>query len=350
MERTAVMPALSVCMPVFNGAGFLSRAFACLNAQTFRDFEVVVVDDGSTDGSGEEARRLLALHGFEGRVIRTENRGNARARDLACESARADCIATLDCDDWWEPGYLQEMLAALRSRADIDLVYCDFLELFPDGRQVRKSDVATWVDTAQAQVDGDIFLFGRGAFFRMLLRGQVLFPSCTLYRKSLYREAGGYAAQLPQLPTSLDWFFGLRAARVGTVAFLRRSLLRKYVRADSVSNANSIKTESSSFSILKAILGDPTLEAEEREGARWRAALISYDCAYACWAEHRDQAEALRWVLRALRFERSWRVATLAAKVLIPRSLIDRLRPATSSQDAIIPRIPPHAEPSVLPD
>lgn len=344
MERTGSVPAVSVCMPVFNGARFLSRAFASLSEQRFQDFEVVVVDDGSTDGTTEEARRLLAHHGLNGRVIRTENRGNARARDLSCESAQAELIATLDCDDAWDPRYLQEMLAVFRSRADIDLVYSDLLELFPDGRKILKSDVATWVDTSQPDFDGNTHVFHRGAFFKMLLRGQVLFPSCTIYRKSLYREVGGYAAKLPELPTSLDWYFGLRAARAGTVAFLKRPLLQKYARSDSVSNTSTLRTSSSSVRILETLLRDPTLRPEERRSACWRGALISHHCAYESWATERNQIEAMKWVVRALRFEWSWNATKLGAKILIPRILIENLRP--SSRGVVSQHSPRHVEPS----
>lgn len=328
MEPVPKVPTVSVCLPVFNGARFLARVFSCLRDQTFRDFEVVVVDDGSTDGSAEEARRLLVEHGFVGHVVRTENRGSARARDAACEAARAAFIATLDCDDWWSPRYLEDMLAVLGTRTGIDLVYCDFLELFSDGRDILKSDVATWVDTSQADSHGDVHVFPRGAFFKMLLRGQVLFPSCTVYRKTLYQQVGGYAAQLSWLPTSLDWFFGLRAARVGTVAFLKQPLLRKYVRADSVSNASFSRTISSSVRILKAFLDDPTLQPEERRSARSRGAIISYSCAYESWVTHESQVEALKWVFTSLGFEWSWRATMLATKLLIPRGLIERLRPS----------------------
>lgn len=338
------VPAVSVCMPVFNGARFLSRAFASLGEQTFRDFEVVVVDDGSTDGSAEEARRLFVYHGLNGRVMRTENRGNARARDLSCESAQAELIATLDCDDAWDPRYLQEMLAVLRSRADIDLVYSDLLELFPDGRKILKSEVATWVDTSQPDFGGNTYVFRRGAFFKVLLRGQVLFPSCTIYRKSLYREVGGYAAKLPELPTSLDWYFGLRAARAGTVAFLKRPLLQKHARSDSVSNTSTLRTSSSSVRILETLLRDPTLRPEERRSACWRGALISYHCAYESWATHGNQIHAMKWVVRALRFEWSWSVTKLGAKILIPRILIERLRP--SSRGVVSQHSPRHAEPN----
>lgn len=326
MEPISNRPTVSVCLPVFNGAPFLPRAFSSLQDQIFKDFEVVVVDDGSTDGSGDEAQRLLALYGLTGSVIRIQNRGSARARDVACESARGDFIATLDSDDWWDPRYLQDMVAVLRSDRGVDLAYCDFLELFSDGRSIIKSDVATWVDTSRADRDGDSLMFRRGEFFTLLLRGQVLFPSCTVYARSLYQKVGGYAACLPELPTSLDWFFGLRAARVGSIAFLKRTLVKKYARAESVSNASYLRTKSSSVRILKALLHDPTLRPEERRIVRCRGGLLSQQCAYESWASHRAQIQAMRWLFRSLEFQIDWKVAALAVKFLIPRALIESLR------------------------
>ena len=81
---TKRIPAVSVCMPVFNGAEFLPRAFSSLATQTFKDFELIVVDDGSTDDSLKQAEHLLVIHNLQGSVIRTANQGAEQARDVAC--------------------------------------------------------------------------------------------------------------------------------------------------------------------------------------------------------------------------------------------------------------------------
>ena len=324
------MPTISVCMPVCNGARFLPRALYSLRDQGFRDFEVVVVDDGSTDGSADEAERLLALYDLTGRVIRTPNRGSARARDTACVAARAPIIATLDCDDWWAPDYLADMLAVLHAHREIDLVYCDLLEEFPDGREILKSDVAKWIELPRVPCEGDVYRFTRGEFFAMLLCGQVLFPSCTMYTKTLYEHCGGYAATLPHLTTSLDWDFGLRASRLATVAFLKRPLLRKYARADSVSHASFIRTGTSSIRVLQAVLEDSTLRPEERRNARRRGAVISAACAYDFWATHKSSTQAMKWVFKSLRFKWNWSAVGIGIKAMIPRVWINRMRSGES--------------------
>lgn len=319
------IPTISVCMPVFNGREFLPRAFTSLAEQTFKDFEVIVVDDGSTDGSAELAESLMAQHHVSGTVIRSVNRGPEQARDLACRHIRSVVIAQCDCDDRWEPTYLDDMLAVLRRHPEVELVYCDLIERFTDGRAQLKSDVAKWIDLTRAVRDGDVYIFDRGSFFKMLLSGQVLFPPCTMYTKALYERVGPYADKLPALRISLDWFFGLRAARTGVIAFLSRPLLQKYSHDGNVSG-NLIRTVSCSVQVLDSLLGDGELGNAERHAARTRGALISSWAAYEAWRTENDRWAAFGWAKKSLRYKWSWRSIRIAAACLIPPSIIDRLR------------------------
>jgi len=322
-------PRLSICMPVFNGSGFLPRIFSSLAAQTFTDYELIIIDDGSTDDSAALSELLMTQHGIRGIVVRSSKRGAEQSRDLACEHAKADLIAQLDCDDWWQPTYLEEMVGVLQSQPDIDLVYCDLLEQFPDGRTILKSDVATWIDLSRAERRGDLYKFPRGEFFKMLLCGQVLFPPCTVYRNALYENAGRYAKTLSSLEVSLDWAFGLRASRIGTVAFLKRSLLHKHVHGTNVSG-DVVKTVGCTVRVLDSVIADPTLSREEARTARAYGAMISGWASYESWAVRRRHWQAMRWAFTSLRFRWTWQAARLAAFSMIPRSLVELLRPIWS--------------------
>lgn len=323
-------PSVSVCMPVFNGSRFLPRIFSSLAGQSFKDYELIIIDDGSNDDSASRSELLMTQHGIRGIVVRSTNRGAEQSRDLACAHARADLIAQLDCDDWWEPTYLEEMHGTLRSQRDIDLVYCDLVEQFPDGHTTLKSDIATWIDLAQAEQHGDLYKFGRGEFFKMLLRGQVLFPPCTVYRKALYENAGRYAKTLSDLRVSLDWAFGLRASRIGAIGFLKRPLLHKLIHDANVSG-DLVRTIGCTVQVLESILADPTLSPEETRIARAYGAMISGWASYESWAGCREQRQAMRWALASLRFQWTWRAARLAAYSLIPRSLVEATRPVWSA-------------------
>src|SRR5216683_715421 len=99
---TQLRPAASVVVPCFNGGRFLDALMTSLARQSFRDFEIVIVDDGSTDG--ETPRKLASLRDRV-RVIHQENRGPSAARNTGARAARADILFMLDCDDTMRDGY-----------------------------------------------------------------------------------------------------------------------------------------------------------------------------------------------------------------------------------------------------
>jgi glycosyltransferase involved in cell wall biosynthesis len=103
-------PLVSVLIPVHDGARFLPAALESALAQTFRPHEIVVVDDGSTDGSGDLARAVGA------RVVVQPHQGVAAARNRALDEATGDLIAFLDSDDCWTPDKLEVQVGAMLER------------------------------------------------------------------------------------------------------------------------------------------------------------------------------------------------------------------------------------------
>jgi glycosyltransferase involved in cell wall biosynthesis len=107
---------ISCIVPVHNGAAFLAEAIASILGQAGVDLEVIVVDDGSTDGSAEIAA------GFDGvQVVRQAQSGVAAARNAGLRRAQGDHIAFLDADDLWLPGKLAAQLAMVQQHASADL-------------------------------------------------------------------------------------------------------------------------------------------------------------------------------------------------------------------------------------
>jgi len=113
-------PVVSIIMPCFNAEQTLPWAIASLQAQTFEDWECIVVDDGSTDASAEIAR---ALGDSRVKVIKLErNRGRGAARQIALEHASGEYLAMLDADDWLYPSKLARQVEALDSEPKFSLV------------------------------------------------------------------------------------------------------------------------------------------------------------------------------------------------------------------------------------
>ena len=99
----------SVIIPLFNKGPYISKALASVIAQTFRDFELIVVDDGSTDDSFTVAQSLLENADVKHLLIRQENAGVSMARNNGVMVASGDYICFLDADDWWAPSFLERM-------------------------------------------------------------------------------------------------------------------------------------------------------------------------------------------------------------------------------------------------
>ena len=101
---------VSVIVPLFNKAPYIERALSSVAAQTYRDFELIVVDDGSTD---EGPRIVEAFNDLPIHLIRQENAGPGAARNRGLELAQGELVAFLDADDEWLPNYLSENVRLL---------------------------------------------------------------------------------------------------------------------------------------------------------------------------------------------------------------------------------------------
>src|SRR4051812_42791685 len=116
------MPTVSVIMPAYNVERYLSEAIDSVLAQTFTDFELVIVDDGSTDGSRAIADGYRAQHPHRIVVVSQENRGLAGARNTALRVASGRVLALLDSDDGWAPTFLDSQMRLLDAHNDVAIV------------------------------------------------------------------------------------------------------------------------------------------------------------------------------------------------------------------------------------
>lgn len=119
----AAYPLISVIMPCYNAAAFVEEAVNCVMNQTYPDVELIVVDDGSTDGSVDILQGLAARYAPRIRLFFQDWQGPYPARNLALKHAHGGYVAFLDADDYWSPDALEKLAAAMDTQ-DADIAYC----------------------------------------------------------------------------------------------------------------------------------------------------------------------------------------------------------------------------------
>lgn len=113
------MPEISIIIPVYNGKKFIAEAINSVLRQTHKDYEIIVVDDGSTDDSG----KVLEQFGDKIRYFYQQNKGISSARNMAIKEAKGEYIALLDQDDVWYPRRLEKQIEVFKIKPDTGMVY-----------------------------------------------------------------------------------------------------------------------------------------------------------------------------------------------------------------------------------
>ena len=202
---------MSVIIPTFNHATFLPGALESVFAQTFHPLEVIVVDDGSTDGTAK------VLRVYEGRIraVAQSNRGVAAARNAGAAAASGELLAFLDADDAWLPAKLARQTGCFGAEPGTGLVHCGIVEVDGRGHQLR-----TRLDGMEGWVSREMLLFRRG----VILGG----GSAAVIRRAAFLEVGGFDEGLS---TSADWDLYYRIARRYPVGFVPEVLVRYRVHS-----------------------------------------------------------------------------------------------------------------------
>lgn len=166
--------AVTVTVPVYNTSQYLRESLDALAGQTLRSMEVILVDDGSTDNSGQICDEYAEKYpNF--RVIHQKNGGLAAARRTGLTAARGEYVIVCDSDDWTEPE-MYERLYAEASTSGADIVVCGYFADYPDGKSVP---LQVWFNENGGFVDNDDFL-RRGAGSSWL----------KLIKRSLFERSG----------------------------------------------------------------------------------------------------------------------------------------------------------------
>ena len=134
----------SVIIPLYNKAPYVKKALETVCAQTYRDYEIIVINDGSTDNSAVVADEYLkATYGIDYQIISQQNAGVSAARNNGVAASSGDYISFLDADDWWEPTYLEKMAKLIEDYPEAGLYACNYVYYKPGKTRVAVNNIET---------------------------------------------------------------------------------------------------------------------------------------------------------------------------------------------------------------
>ena len=304
-------PRVSVLIAAYNAAVFLERTLRMVLEQTFADLELVVVDDGSTDGTGEIVRRAMRTDARV-RLLVQENRGLSATRNRGIAEARGELVAFLDHDDVWHPDKLALQVAVLDAHPEVGVVSC-YSALIDEHMRCLG-----WRFGGDAT--GDVYA-------EMLEWDIVSGGSVVLVRRALFETAGPFDETLA---IREDWDMWIRLARLTAFATIPRVLVG-YTRCGSNVSREYERLADEGVQVLEKVrASDPSLTAARLRFCRARdlVAAASF-CAV-------DGQLALAWSylgrslattpLPILRAPRRWAfVGVLGLQTILPATWFQRI-------------------------
>lgn len=242
----AAVPAVSILMPAYQVTRYIGEALDSVLAQTYRDFEVIVVNDGCPDTANLE--RVLEPYQRHIRYLKQENRGLAGARNTALRAARAPIIGLLDSDDLWEPNYLEVQVGRMHAEPDLAVLYCDAL-LFGDPEREGRTFMQLNPST------GDV------TFAKLILQQCNVFVSAVVRRDAIM-AAGMFDERLRSCE---DWDLWLRIAKQGGRIAYHRGVLVRYRQRPTSLSADQVWMYSKGLDLLAKVESTLELTPEERD-------------------------------------------------------------------------------------
>jgi glycosyltransferase involved in cell wall biosynthesis len=334
---------VSIIIPTYNRAHSIVRALDSVLAQTYADWEAIVIDDGSTD---DTATVVASRYGAEPRIRYTvkTNGGAAAARNAGLEKATGDFIGFLDSDDTWEPWKLELQLQCFRLEPEIGMVWTNMDAVAPSGALVDSMHLATMYRSRRLYSDEQLFdrthvvasenpaidglAFKTGDIFSYMITGSLVHTSTVLLRRAWQQQVGFF--NLAYTPLGEDFDFYLRTTRLGRVGFVNVSTVNYEVGAAGALTETRNKVHAAK-NFLAAIT--PYIE-RERSSIKLSDREVRNTLAFGyAWygselIDLGQPSEARLALIRSLRQQWSGRTMRLIAMTCVPPALLRRARAA----------------------
>ena len=202
----------SIIIPLYNKAPYIAKAIDSVLAQSFRDYELVIIDDGSKDDSFEVAKKAIEGNGCC-RLCRQENAGVSMARNNAVAISRGEYLCFLDADDWWAPTFLEEMSKMIDEYPDAGIYGTSYTIVNETKRKTRVANIGVEKDFAKGYIN----------YCRVYAKTLVmpLWTGSVCMPRNVFEEFGGFPKGIKLGEDFLLW---IRVALKYKVAFLNKPL------------------------------------------------------------------------------------------------------------------------------
>jgi len=244
------MPEISVIIPLYNAEMFIAEALVSLTQQTFQNYEIIIIDDGSTDNSANIVKTYKNLHYYY-----QNNQGEASARNKGIEFAQGKIITFLDADDWYEPTKLEEQWIYLQQNPNIDVVYCDY-------------NVKDQTNGTTSTLQSEFFDSNRKNLLAMILFRQTVHTGSMMLRRQVFDFGYRYNQQLSYAP---DYDFCLQLLAQHQFGYIAKPLYGYRRHGANMTNAHNQQKASEAaivralgFKKIKQIIAESSFENTEK--------------------------------------------------------------------------------------
>lgn len=230
------MPKVSIIVPLYNKAPYVTKALESIASQTFKDWECIIVNDGSTDCSLEVVDAWLKENidehwcsiGDHWCLITQPNAGVSAARNHGIAESKGEYICFLDADDWWAPTFLEEMMRLVEQYPDAGIYGCDYY-------RVKNGKLLTYPKHASGYIN----------YYKVYVRSGAmpLHPDGVLVPRKVLMEIGDSLTGIGVFPTNVrmgeDFLFFMKIVTRYKVAYLNKQLVYFYQDADAANRATA---------------------------------------------------------------------------------------------------------------
>lgn len=319
----------SVVIPLYNRADLFRETMVSIHRQTYRDFEVVIVDDGSTDNSAQVAKACIDEFGMIGKVLTIENSGHGAARDHGILNSNGRFIVPIDSDDLWLPGYLNQVQEAINKceNPERSLIFSDFIQFFENGEPdcLKSKTLVHALNLKWQELDKEIFEL-QSDLFGYLVYEQPIFWGAVAFSKSLFEQVGPIGHHLPgKIGSPVEWEFFLRASLFDTKAVYIKRANTKIRRHPGNMSAELITQYEGELEILKFIYHNYDISNERKRIVLEEYRKRAFGCAYQYFTKYQFQKSRSLFWRYGIRYNFT-RSTFYIFLTLIPKRLIKFLR------------------------